>query len=117
MSGSDTHVRDAEAPLQTEDDSSEPPSAVHVRFVPAAGQRLKRPEPTTCPGEEPLWTERPLLIKRADATYELIGTSHNLLGLARWLLSFGPRAEVQSPSRLQEQVALQARRVWRQYDD
>ena len=93
------------------------PSAVHLRFAQAAGRRLKRSEPTTCPGEEPFWTERPLLIKRADGTYELIGTSRNLGGLARWVLSFGTSAEVFAPSPLQRRVTLLARRVWKQYDD
>jgi len=54
-------------------------------------------------------------MKRADGTYELIGTSRNLAGLARWILSFGLSAEVRSPERLERQVALQARRVWRRY--
>jgi predicted DNA-binding transcriptional regulator YafY len=69
----------------------------------------------TGPDEEPLWAERPLLMERADGTYELIGTSRNLEGLARWILSFGSSAEVRSPDRLAQQVARQARRVWRRY--
>ena len=103
---------------QTKRKSSRPPEtprAVHLRFEPAEGQRLQRPEPTSCPGEGLLWTERPILMERADGTYELIGTSHNLEGLARWILSFGTSAEVRGPAPLRRQVALQARRVWRQY--
>lgn len=92
------------------------PAGVHLRFPNAAGKRLCRPEPTNCPEEGPFWTERPVLMKRADGTYELIGTSRNLEGLARWVLSFGTSVEVRCPKRLQRQVALQARRIWRQYD-
>lgn len=92
------------------------PCAVHVRFPPSEGQRLRRPEPTSCPDGPPLWTERPILMERADGTYELIGTSRNLRGLARWVLSFGTSAEVRGPDRLRRHVARQARRVWRQYD-
>ncbi len=92
------------------------PTAVHLRFSHAAGRRLRRPEPTHCPEKGPLWTERPMLLKRADGTYELIGTSRNLPGLARWVLSFGPDAEVRSPTRLQRRVEAEARRVWRTYN-
>jgi predicted DNA-binding transcriptional regulator YafY len=56
-------------------------------------------------------------MERADGTYELIGTAKNLKGLARWILSFGSRAEVRSPDRLRHQVAAEARRIWLQYDD
>lgn len=55
-------------------------------------------------------------MERADGTYELIGTASNLAGLARWILSFGARAEVQSPERLRRRVAAEARRIWKQYD-
>ena len=89
---------------------------MHVRFPPSEGRRLRRPEPTSCPGEAPFWTERPILMERADGTYELIGTASNLAGLARWILSFGARAEVQSPERLRRRVAAEARRIWKQYD-
>ncbi|PQJ26844.1 hypothetical protein BSZ35_18100 [Salinibacter sp. 10B] len=91
--------------------------AVHVRFAPSEGRRLRRPEPTSCPGEGPLWTERPILMERADGTYELIGTSGNLDGLARWVLSFGTSAEVRGPDRLQRRVAAQARRIGRKYPE
>lgn len=91
--------------------------AVHVRFPPTEGRRLRRPEPTSCPGEAPLWSERPILMKRADGTYELIGTAENLKGLARWILSFGARADVRSPERLRRRVAAEARRIWMRYDE
>ncbi|MCS3831133.1 hypothetical protein GGP91_003232 [Salinibacter ruber] len=89
--------------------------SVHVKFAPAEGSRLRRPEPTSCPGEAPFWTERPVLMERADGTYDLIGTADNLEGLARWVLSFGAGAEVRRPDRLRRRVAAAARRVWRQY--
>ena len=91
--------------------------AVHVRFPSSEGRRLRRPEPTSCPGEAPLWAERPILMERADGTYELIGTAENLQGLARWILSFGARAEVRSPDRLRRRVAAEARRICNRYDD
>lgn len=98
-----------------EADGPQRPPAVHVRFSASVGQRLRRPEPTTCSDGRALWTERPILMERADGTYELIGTSRNLEGLARWVLSFGASAEVQGPDRLKRQVAAEARRVWRQH--
>ena len=97
-------------------DSAGKARSVHVRFDPAEGRRLQRPEPATCPGKGPLWTERQVLMERADGTYELIGTSRNLEGLARWVLSFGTGAEVRGPAPLQRQVAATARRVWQQYE-
>ena len=98
------------------EESSDEPAAVHLRFARVAGERLQRPEPTSCPKEGPFWTERPMLLKRADGTYELIGTSRNLQGLARWVLSFGTSAEVRCPEQLQREVALQARCVWQKYE-
>lgn len=91
--------------------------AVHVRFSPSQGRRLRRSEPSTCGEGRALWTDRPLLMQRADGTYELIGTSDNLAGLARWILSHGADAEVQGPERLRRRVAAEARRVLRQYSD
>ena len=116
-----TETQETEKPKTEESKTSSgatgDPSVVHLRFVQTAGRRLKRSEPTTCPGEEPFWTERPLLIKRADGTYELIGTSRNLDGLARWVLSFGTDATVEAPARLHRRVAAEAQRVWKQYDE
>lgn len=117
MPGLDSSVSDAEDGRSVQSGASDAPSAVHVRFVPAAGRRLRRPEPTSCPEKGPLWAERPLLIERASGAYELIGTSRNLDGLARWLLSFGTSATVETPDRLRRKIALAARRVWLQYDE
>ncbi len=100
---------------QASDSSAENLRSVHVRFRPAEGRRLQRPEPTGCPGEDPLFDRRPVLMERADGTYELIGRSRNLAGLAQWILSFGTGAEACGPDRLRRQVALQAWRIWRQY--
>lgn len=91
--------------------------AVHVRFAPCQGPRLRREEPATCGDGSPLWAERPLLMKRGDGTYELLGTSSNLRGLARWILSHGSDAEVKGPTRLRRQVATEAHKIWRQYAD
>lgn len=99
-----------------DENSENQSSAVHVRFPASAGRRLRRPEPTTCGDGRALWTERPILIRRADGTYELIGTSRNLEGLARWVLSFGAAAEVRGPDQLRRQVAAEALRVWRQHE-
>jgi len=108
--------RNAEDRSDTSRDLSSSPAAVYVCFEPAAGQRLRRPEPTSCPGEPPLWVERPILMKRKDGSYELIGTTRNLEGLARWVLSFGTNAKVHGPDQLQRRVAIEARKVWRRYD-
>lgn len=95
---------------------NERPPAVHVRFSRSQGPRLRRPEPDTCGDGSPLWTERPLLMQRADGTYELIGTSTNLDGLARWVLSFGTDATVLGPDQLRRWVVAEAQRVLEQYD-
>lgn len=96
---------------------SEPPPMVCVRFAASQGGRLTRPEPTTCGDGAPLWAERPTLLRRADGTYVLMGASHNLDGLARWLLSFGADATVGAPDALRRRVRALARRVRRQYRD
>jgi predicted DNA-binding transcriptional regulator YafY len=64
---------------------------------------------------ESLWTERPLLLQRADGSYDLIGTTAHLDRLARWVLSHGPAARVQAPDRLRRRVAAEARRVLQKY--
>lgn len=91
--------------------------AVHIRFSPSQGARLRRSEPTTCGDGSPLWAERPVLMQRADATYQLLGTSAHLDGLARWVLSHGADARVEGPDGLRHRVMAEARRVLRQYDD
>lgn len=91
--------------------------AVHVRFPPSQAQRLQRPEPDTCGDGRPLWTERPLLLQRANGTFELIGTTDNLPGLARWILSYGADAEVKGPDRLRRRLAAEAHRIWQMYAD
>ena len=103
-------TREEEGPSSGED-----LAAVHVRFLPSEGRRLQRPEPTTCGDGRQLWAERPLLLRRNSGVYDLIGTTANLEGLARWVLSFGTGAEVRGPDRLQRHVALEARRVSRKY--
>lgn len=92
-------------------------SAVHIRFAPSQGRRLQRREPDTCGDGRALWAERPILMERADGTYELIGSSTNLGGLARWVLSHGADAEVRGPDRLCQRVIAEARQVLRQYAD
>lgn len=102
---------DAAAPPE----SDAQPVSVHVRFPPSQGRRLRRPEPTTCGNGQALWAERPTVMERADGTYDLIGTSAHLDGLARWLLSFGPDATVKDPERLRRRVAAEARRIVQRY--
>lgn len=91
--------------------------SVHIRFAPSQERRLKRPEPLPAGLNESLWVERPVLMERADGTYDLIGTSGHFDGLTRWLLSFGTDARVEGPERLRRQVAMEARRIWEQYND
>jgi predicted DNA-binding transcriptional regulator YafY len=57
------------------------------------------------------------LLQRNRGTYELIGTTANLKGLARWVLSFGASAEVRGPDRLRSHVAAEARRVLERYEE
>lgn len=89
--------------------------SVHVRFPPSQGRRLRRPEPTTCGDGQALWAERPTVMERVDGTYDLIGTSTHLDGLARWVLSFGTDATVEGPERLRRRVAAEARRIAKRY--
>jgi len=89
--------------------------AVHLRFPATERRRLCRREHITCADGHQIWTERPLLLERVDGFYELIGTSANLSGLARWILSFAADAKVESPPVLQEKVQHLARRVVQVY--
>ncbi len=107
-------TQSTDAARRESDDSA---STVYIRFSPSQGPRLRRPEPTTCGDGSPLWVKRPILMQRASGTYELIGTSRNLEGLVRWVLSHGTDAEVRGPEVLRQQIAVQARSVWRQYVD
>jgi hypothetical protein len=90
--------------------------SVHVRFPSSQGRRLQRPEPTTCGDGQALWTERPILMGRADGTYDLIGTTTHLDGLVRWILSFGTDAAVMGPDRLRRRVAAEARQIAKKYE-
>lgn len=105
-------------------DAADPPDepnasrySVHIRFAPSQGRRLRRPEPFFGDNGSSLWVERPVLMERADGTYDLIGTTARPGALARWVLSYGPDAEVTGPERLQRRVADEARRVWKKYTD
>lgn len=89
--------------------------SVHVRFPSTQGARLRRSEPTRCPDGTPLWAERPILMERADGTYELMGPSAHLSALARWILSHGADAKVEGPDRLRRRVAAEAKRILRLY--
>lgn len=89
--------------------------AVCVRFASGQKRRLCRPEPTMCGDGQPIWDERPLLLGRNDGTYELMGISSNLEGLARWVLSFAGDAEVESPRALRRRVRRIAGRIVQVY--
>jgi hypothetical protein len=78
---------------------------VYLRFSGRCRRRLERPERQTDRQGRPLWTERPLLVRRDGGAYDLIGTSANLRGLARWVVGFGRDADVRSPRRLRRLVA------------
>ena len=90
---------------------------VHLRFASVQGPRLQGASRDGHPARTALWTERPLLVERANGTYELIGTTARPDRLVRWVLSHGADAEVRSPARLRRRVADEARRVWWQYQD
>lgn len=85
--------------------------AVCVRFSSRQNRRLSQPDPLSCANGRPIWDERPLLLKRADGTYELMGLSSNLEGLAQWVLSFAGDAEVESPVALRRRVRRAACRI------
>lgn len=104
-----------DADAQTE--SPDRGRAVHVRFAPSQGPRLRRSEPTTCGRGASLWAERPLLMERGDGSYDLLGTSSNLRGLARWILSHGADATVRGPEELRRRVAAEARQIWEKYEN
>jgi predicted DNA-binding transcriptional regulator YafY len=101
--------------------SDEPPECddpdarhtVHVRFAHSQGRRLRSATEGTEYGS--LWHERPILMQRADGSYDLIGTTAHLDRLARWVLSHGTAATVAAPDVLRRQVAAEARRVWRRH--
>lgn len=57
-----------------------------------------------------------MVMERADGTYDLIGTSPHLDGLARWVLSFGTDATVEGPASLRRRVAAEARRIVQKYE-
>ena len=86
---------------------------VHVRFAPAQGRRLRRPTPASFGN---LWAERPLLMKRADGTFDLVGTATRMDGLARWILSHGVDATVEAPDRLRRRVVAEAQRIVQKYE-
>ena len=86
---------------------------VHVQFASTQGRRLR--SATRFPPGPSLWTERPLLMERADGTYDLIGTTAHLDRLARWVLSHGTGATAAAPEPLRRRVATEARRIWHRY--
>jgi hypothetical protein len=90
--------------------------AVCIRFSASQQPRLRRPEPDRCGDGHPIWTERPLLLRRADGTLYLLGISAHLEGLARWILSFAGDAEVESPRALRDWVRTSALEVLDRYD-
>jgi predicted DNA-binding transcriptional regulator YafY len=85
--------------------------AVCIRFSASELRRLRRREPDRCSDGQPIWTERPLLLQRADGRLYLMGTSAHFDGLARWILSFAGDAEVESPPALRRHVRSAAHRV------
>lgn len=118
----DPHVSDLSEPMPASDtdDSQTDPSdglrSIHIQFAPSQGSRLRRSASMTVRKGKPLWAERPMLLERVDGTYELVGTSTNLDGLTRWILSHGADAEVKGPERLRWRVAAEARRIVQRYD-
>ena len=81
--------------------------AVHVRFDAHPQRRQNRVE----------WIEPPLGLGYHHGRYEVIGQSADLDGLVRWVLGFGPCAEVVGPDVLRARVARAARRIAARYDD
>ena len=90
--------------------------SVHVRFAPSQGRRLRRPEPFPCGEDQSLWVERPVLMERADGTYDLIGTTARPDALARWILSHGAAATVAGPERLRQRVAAEAQQIAKKHE-
>ena len=95
----------------TGDNGDEQCRPVCVRFTSRRGRPLCQPDPQVSGNARPIWDESPLLLKRADGTYELMGLSSNMEGVARWVLSFAGDAEVESPEALRRRVRCAARRV------
>jgi len=90
--------------------------AVCLRFADSERFRLRRREPDCCADGRPIWSERPLLIARADGTLYLMGASSHLHGLARWVLSFAGDAEVESPPALRRILRAAALQIATRYD-
>lgn len=87
--------------------------AVHIRVEPRFASYLSSPHIEEGPWRKPLWRERPLLLKRADGTLEIIGQSRNLQDLACWVLRFGPHAQVCGPDVLRQKLASMLRNILR----
>jgi len=102
-----------DAPVAADENGERRLHTVHVRFAPVQGRRLRAPT-TGWPGES-LWTERPLLMQRANGSYHLIGTTARLDRLARWVLSHGPAAMVQAPEALRRRVVVEAEKIVQKY--
>jgi len=81
--------------------------AVHVRFDTHPEQRQRRID----------WVEPPLGLGYHHGRYEVIGRSADLDGLVRWVLGFGPCAEVVGPDVLRQRVVQAAHRIAARYDD
>ena len=89
---------------------------VCICFTASQKRRLCRSEPMCCGDGGPRWTDRPLLLERLDGRLQLIGTTADLDGLARWILSFAGDAEVESPPALRRRVHAAAHQITTLYD-
>lgn len=79
--------------------------AIHVRLqVPPTSPEVK-------------WIDPPVCLKRADGSYEVMGRSCDLTGLARWVLGYGVGAKVLAPEALRRRVVQEARRVIARHAD
>lgn len=112
-----SNIMSADATPERENDGTRSLHTVHVRFAHTQGRRLRAPTAAENTGDASLWVERPLLMQRADGSYDLVGTTARLGRLVPWILSHGTAATVVGPERLQHRVACEARRVWEHYHE
>jgi len=93
------------------------PVTVSVRLSPRAAQVMSAP--TSGMDRDvwghPLWTERPLLIRRPDTSADLIATTRCPQRVARWLLQFGGEVTAESPPALRHCLAAHVEALWLTY--
>jgi len=82
------------------------PQRIRIRFAPAVARNV----------EESHWHHSQTLNRLPDGYLDFEATLTTFEELKSWLLSFGRHAEVLSPKRLREEMALEIRESLRQYE-